>query len=382
MAFRVIAALILFVIAAPAAYAQDGAPARTPDNAPVAIGTVMEAEGTLTITRGANEPLNTKVNDPIYMNDIITTAPGGRAFILLIDDTELTLGEDARLTVDEYVFDEENPVANKGVYSIIQGSFLYTSGLLAKTENPNVTVNTPFASIGIRGTTFWGGMIDEEYGVLVQEGKVTVQTDRGRINVDQNQGTFIRSKTSIPSRANTWGQAKTDMAVNSIALKNASAVRERVIARAEMQKQDRARYQEFRKNHVRPAPGRHDGPLKRIENAPRMQDKPMQQNEMKPDGKNPNGVKMPQKPVPQKIDEKKSDNLLQKDPTRTEGTAPAPLPMKAGVEEVPVKGENEAHTNELREQQHLRKQPVIRQNQNRLPQQQRAPRPSKADGAF
>lgn len=372
MALRIITALIIFALATPLAYAQtdEGIPAQ--DQA-AAIGTIIEAEGPITITRQKSDMTNVKINDPVYLNDSIQTAPGGRAFILLIDDTELTLGEDSQLTIDEYVYDEQTPSANKGGYSVLRGAFLYTSGLLAKTDNPDVTVNTPYASIGIRGTTFWGGMIDDEYGVLVKEGRVSVQTERGRIFVEKDQGTFIRSKTSIPSRASTWGAAKTERAVGMIALKDAAAVRERVKAHAPRQMQARDQYKEFLKDHMRKQQLDQRGPVRRIENAPRLQEGPA-----------PEGIQKPQRPDIQKPqDGNKAGTLLKAAPTRVNKEQPPTQEKPARSEPLPaVKGDNDAHTNELKEQQHMRRQPVIRQNQNRPQQQPKRSGPSNAAGAL
>ncbi|QQG37178.1 MAG: FecR domain-containing protein [Micavibrio aeruginosavorus] len=425
MTRRLFAIFTLILLIALPAQAQTA----TDSNAlPAAIvGSVLEVEGTVTITPKGGIAKAAKVNDQVNLNDSIETGPGSRAFILLIDDTELTVGDDALLTIDEYYFDEKDNSANKGVYSILRGAFLYTSGLVAKKENPDVTVNTPYAAIGIRGTSFWGGVVDDEYGVLVTEGRVTVQTERGRIYVDKGQGTFLRSRTSIPSRAATWSPEKTDRAVQTIALKKADAVRERIKAHGEFQKQARLKHRDMMIERRQQLQQSRDpnAPIRRIDNAPRLPQKPDSaepHTPQRPAIEKPE-IEKPVSPLPEKakppvlddtapeeskslkeglnapidpdkpaLTDKKADPLLKAAPTRSELGQVAPAQEKEDTAstaqrpkvELPVMGQNEAHTNELKEQQHLqqRRQPVIRQNLQQRQQQQRAPRPSKAAGAL
>ncbi len=426
MALRLFFALALMMLAAPA-YAQTSAvktetvpvetvAETTPAPAPVIeasniVGTLMEAEGSVSLLVAGAESKALKTNDPIRMNDVIETGAGARAFILLIDDTELTLGENAQLTIDEYIFDEEDTSANKGRYSVLRGAFLYTSGLLAKKENPDVVVNTPHGSIGIRGTTFWGGDIDGEYGVLVTEGRVSVQTERGRIFVDKGKGTSLRAKTSIPSRPEVWATEKTDRAVQTIAIKNAAGLRERVGKRMDAQKEARQKYRQFMKQRQQEKGLGVDprAPVKRIDYAPR----PLEQ-------------KTPQKGMPKKADvtneslnkpfvkETKVEPLLGAKPTNSHAPIPAPAPAAAATAtaqtpktaapaadllkpidekattsgapkvDLPALGENEAQTNELREQQHIqrRQQPMKRRQRSLDAPAGKAPSESKANKAF
>ena len=388
MSLRLILALMILV-AAPA-YAQTETPLAPPATAQIVtveasdvVGTVLEAEGTVSLMIAGAEPKALKINDAIHMNDVIETGASSRAFVQLIDDTELTLGENAQMTIDEYVFDEENTAGNKGRYSIPRGAFLYTSGLIAKTENPDVTVNTPYGAIGIRGTTFWGGDIDGEYGVLVTEGRVSVQTERGRIFVDKGQGTSLRARTSIPSRPAVWGDEKTGRAVQTIALKNAAGVRERVGKRIEAQKESRLKYREFQKTRLQQKnigiiPG---APLKRIDNAPRSPEQKLPQRKAE-------GNERLNRPFTNET-RTKTEPLLNAPSTNAAAATPdiqQPIDNKSAVPKVdlPALGTNEAHTNELREQQDIqrRKQPMVRRQRSLGGPAEKPAAGSKVDKAF
>jgi hypothetical protein len=63
------------------------------------------------------------------------------------------VNEETRFSVDEFVYEQgENDTA---FFSVLQGLFVYVSGLIGKNEN-NVNINLPGGNIGIRGTELIG----------------------------------------------------------------------------------------------------------------------------------------------------------------------------------------------------------------------------------
>lgn len=198
------------------------------------IATVVGLEGTATITHATGGSEAAALDSAIALNDIIETAAGTKATVQFIDGTEIVVSENTQLTADEFVFDPENTAANKADYSILRGTFLYTSGLVAKKENPDVHVNTPYGSIGIRGTQFWGGPIDGSYGVLVNDGEVTVKNASGVANLVKGTGTTLVSLRQGPSTVKPWGEDKIKRAVATITMRDPQAVRDRIARRAAM----------------------------------------------------------------------------------------------------------------------------------------------------
>jgi hypothetical protein len=193
------------------------------------IGTILEVEGTGTI-QADNTKKEATVNTPIHTGDMILTGPQSRIFLLLIDNTELTLSENGQLSVDDYIFNEEDKTNNKAVYSILKGAFLYASGEIAKKKNPDVTLNIPAGSIGIRGTRFWGGDIDGSYGVLVGEGEVEINTGTGPVRLKTNGTATLKGRGVKPDISKTWAPDKIKRAISQIVLKNPEIVSARMKA--------------------------------------------------------------------------------------------------------------------------------------------------------
>ena len=135
----------------PQAFAQAG------EVAAQQIGVVSDAQGTVTVVRADGTQVTLQEGDPVFLDDVIETAPGGGANLILADDTEFTIGGEASLVLDEFVYD---PATGDGSLSlaVAKGVFSFVSGAVATTGTDAMTVQTPVGTIGIRGTTGAGGV--------------------------------------------------------------------------------------------------------------------------------------------------------------------------------------------------------------------------------
>ena len=120
-----------------------------------AIGTVYEANGTVTVTRADGTQSELGEGDTIYLDDVIESGAGGSVGMVLADNTKYTVGEDARVIMDDFVYDPTEGVAEIGV-SMVKGAFAFISGDGATFAPDAMTVGTPIATIGIRGTSVVG----------------------------------------------------------------------------------------------------------------------------------------------------------------------------------------------------------------------------------
>jgi hypothetical protein len=132
----------------------------------------------------------------------------------LDDGTVLTLGEKGKLTVDEFVF-KPGEQGNKLVLNVTKGAFLFVGGKIEGPTGGNVSIKTPVGTLGVRGTTVWGGRIDGGYGVLVLKGEVWVKTAHGTVDLKEGAGTMIFGKKA-PQKAAAWPEDRTKRAVATI----------------------------------------------------------------------------------------------------------------------------------------------------------------------
>ncbi len=193
------------------------------------IGTVVEIEGTATISRLGGTPFGLKLEDKIELGDVVATGEKSRLFILLADNTEWTLSENSRFKVDEYVFDSQDSTYNRARYSVLQGGFRYVSGLVAKKEYPDVGIESPAGTIGIRGTDITVAPdTDGSYDVYVDDGQIDVASGGGTAVLKKGQGTMIARRGAKPVGAGEWKQGRLARLRDALKLRHEGDVRARI----------------------------------------------------------------------------------------------------------------------------------------------------------
>jgi hypothetical protein len=118
------------------------------------VGQVGTLQGIVTVTRTNAAPSPLKVSDGIYKKDVLQTGANASLSVTFDDETTLSLTANARIVVNEFVY-EEGGSGNKAVFNIAKGTVAFVASLVAKTGN--MTISTPTANLGIRGTT---GVVD------------------------------------------------------------------------------------------------------------------------------------------------------------------------------------------------------------------------------
>ena len=137
------------------------APAATPAPAPAAapaptqaapaepIGNVATLTGAATVTRN-NTSTPLKLQDDIYLNDVLQTSANSTLGITFNDATTFNLTANASITVDNYVY-EDGGKQNAAVFDIARGTVAFVAAAVARTGD--MKISTPTATLGIRGTT-------------------------------------------------------------------------------------------------------------------------------------------------------------------------------------------------------------------------------------
>ena len=180
---------------------------------PVSVGAVDKVqEQAVAIQAGASRDL--AIAGPVYFRDKMRTGPGARLEAKLDDGTVLTLGEKGKLTVDEFVY-RPGESGNKLALNVTKGAFLFVGGKIEGPTGGNVSIKTPIGTLGVRGTTVWGGPIDGGFGVLVLKGEVWVKTKHGMVDLKEGAGTMI-FPAKTPEKAAPWSADRTKRAVATI----------------------------------------------------------------------------------------------------------------------------------------------------------------------
>ncbi len=117
-----------------------------------AIATVQKVSGTAAIIRHGHA-ISAAVGLEIWEKDTLRTGPDGSIGVLFRDDTQLSLGPESALVIDQFVFAPRQEKLSI-VLRMMTGTAAYLSGLISKLAPESAHIETPTASIGIRGTKF------------------------------------------------------------------------------------------------------------------------------------------------------------------------------------------------------------------------------------
>jgi VCBS repeat-containing protein len=115
------------------------------------IGQVSSATGTVTVVHPDGSESTLNPGDPVYQGDHLTTSANGSVGITLADGTTFSMADHGDMTLDQMVYDPSTQQGNISL-SVVEGVFTFVSGQVAKTDPDAMVLQTPVATIGIRGT--------------------------------------------------------------------------------------------------------------------------------------------------------------------------------------------------------------------------------------
>ena len=123
-----------------------------------------------------------KLGDNIVYRETVSTGKTSAVDILLIDESTLILGEFSELILDSMVYNPNRGVV-EGTITAVKGIFRFsTAGV-----KMDFTINTPVATIGVRGTEFDVLTKPTETEIAVHEGTIEVTSAAGTERVSRGQ---------------------------------------------------------------------------------------------------------------------------------------------------------------------------------------------------
>ena len=177
------------------------------------IGAVAAVIGTVSIERNG-EVVKVKPGSAVFENDKILTGKSSRAQVLLMDQTAINIGQKAELVLDKFVFNsEDDEVALK----VTKGTFRFISGKVATKTPEKVNVETPVATIGVRGTEFVGQIGSVDTTVALLNGRIEVANDIStQFVTNPGFGVTIDPTSGVISPPVKIPQAELEAVLNSV----------------------------------------------------------------------------------------------------------------------------------------------------------------------
>lgn len=152
---------------------------------PNPVGLAAAVRNSVEVRSGATRKVHPAVlRERLYMADQVQTGANSQLQLLLLDRTTFTVGANARVTIDRFVYD---PAANRRAIGInvAHGAFRFMSGRALGRPGGTVEVRTPVAAIGVRGTIFEGVVGEDAIRIAGDEPAV------GRVKADKSEASLI-----------------------------------------------------------------------------------------------------------------------------------------------------------------------------------------------
>ena len=140
------------------------------------IGINSAVKGEVTVqSSGQVAAVQAALKDPIRIGDEINSHHLSSLQVLLKDQTVFTVGANCLLTIDKFVYDPEKN-QNAMTANVAKGMFRFMSGNISKSGAGAVQIDTPVASMGVRGTMVEGIVGADAIRFAIEQGIIPADT--------------------------------------------------------------------------------------------------------------------------------------------------------------------------------------------------------------
>ena len=169
------------------------------------IGKISDLKGNSEIVR-LTKKFNGQLASPIEQLDNVQTG-NGRVEIKFIDDSTVKITEHSKLIIDDFVY-SGSPSTSKMALRFASGTVRFATGQTGKMNKNNINLQTPTATIAVRGTDF--ATTVDDFGksliILLPEedgsvGEITVSNAAGMVILNRAfQATTVLTADSRPTK--------------------------------------------------------------------------------------------------------------------------------------------------------------------------------------
>jgi hypothetical protein len=170
------------------------------------IGSITELKGVGRVVR-EQDPFAAALAFGINSFDNVETSQG-RIGITFLDESQVRLTEHSQLVIDEFIYDPD-PSKSKMALQFASGTARFITGKLATIDKENILIQTPSATIGIRGTDFTVTVDEIGRSLIIllpkedglASGEIVVSTAAGQVVLNKPyEATTVELFESAPSR--------------------------------------------------------------------------------------------------------------------------------------------------------------------------------------
>lgn len=181
------------------------------------VGRVAEIKGSLTISSKTDYSRLAVKGAPLYQGDTLVSGKDAYAVLAFRDKGRITIQADTTFKIDTLQFEQTGDKKDKALFDLIQGGLRALTGIIGEEDKEAYQMNTPVATIGIRGTGFdlvcVGNCVEPGSKQLsgsavlamgdglfasVWEGAIAIKTELGEVVLTQGGVVIVPDKGSEP----------------------------------------------------------------------------------------------------------------------------------------------------------------------------------------
>ncbi|MBV8633998.1 MAG: FecR domain-containing protein [Burkholderiaceae bacterium] len=118
------------------------------------VGTITDLSGPLLDRKADGTVKILATKSSVDSGDTLVSEKDTYARVKFVDNSEITLRPNTQFKIENFSFDEAKPESDNAFFSLVRGGLRSITGLLGKRNKERFGLNTPTATIGIRGTNF------------------------------------------------------------------------------------------------------------------------------------------------------------------------------------------------------------------------------------
>lgn len=137
-------------------------------------GTVTHLSGPLLAKKADGTKKVLAAKSTVDEGDTLISEKDTYARIKFIDNSEITLRPSSQLKIDSFSFEEDKPEKDSAKFDLVKGGLRAVTGTLGKRNKERFGMNTPTATIGIRGTIFIAEYVAPDAEAVASYGRASI----------------------------------------------------------------------------------------------------------------------------------------------------------------------------------------------------------------
>lgn len=121
---------------------------------PAPSGRIAFAKGNVVASAASGRARALKTGYPLYNGERVVTNANSYAVLVFRDESRVTILPNTEFVVERFEYMAEAPAEGRSFFRLVRGGLRAVTGAIGKARRSRYRMNTPVATIGIRGTAY------------------------------------------------------------------------------------------------------------------------------------------------------------------------------------------------------------------------------------